>query len=128
MIEEEILAQLRAGFREEALENIEAIHGHLQALNANPEDARRERGGAAMRLAHNIKGAAASVGEEDVSRLAHALEDVLELIRDAKEPPSPPMLTATADALALIRRCLDEPDAVSGATAAAEQLRLLAGT
>lgn len=127
MTGDEILEQLRAVFREEATENLEGLCEHLQALRANPEDSRKQRGEGAMRLAHNIKGAASSVGEDAISQLAHALEDVLEVIRDAPEAPPASILTAVGDALGTIQRCLHDPSAAADAEELTARLREFGG-
>lgn len=64
-------------FREEARENLSAIAEGLRTLEAGTAaDAAKVRAGVARRL-HTVKGAAASLGFEAVSKVAHAAETTL---------------------------------------------------
>lgn len=74
---EELEAQLRAIFREEAAEILDELRVVVARLRAADERELREEIALAMRLAHNLKGAAGSVGFEEVARTAHALEEAM---------------------------------------------------
>ncbi len=65
-------------FREEAAEVVDELAQLVGALRAARDaTAWSEAISAARRLAHNLKGAAASVGNEEVEGLCHELEDAL---------------------------------------------------
>jgi chemotaxis protein histidine kinase CheA len=58
----------------------------------------------ALRLAHNIKGAAGSVGLDELSALAHALEDALAPCASANIRPPHELCSAVLSAVSLIER------------------------
>lgn len=72
--------ELNAVFSDEAEEHMRAIYRGLERLNSEPADA------AALsdvrRSSHTIKGAAGAVGLDAVTRLAHRMEDLLDLLAD----------------------------------------------
>lgn len=70
----------RGLFVEEAREHVRALADGLEALAEGHDPAVID---ALFRAAHSIKGSAATIGFEDVARLAHALEDHLDLLRSA---------------------------------------------
>jgi two-component system chemotaxis sensor kinase CheA len=99
--------QILAIFREEAGENIDELRTVFERLEtAQPAEA-TEHADAAMRLAHNLKGASATVGEDALARLAHALEDALEHLRDGKLEIRSEVIAAAAPAIAVMQRILD---------------------
>lgn len=73
------LSEFKDIFLAEAQEHVEALNAGLLALerNSNDEEALAET----FRAAHSLKGAAATMGYEDLARLAHTLEDRLEALR-----------------------------------------------
>lgn len=73
--------QLRAIFREEAAELLEELRDVVGRLRTTDAELASEEIGVAMRLAHNLKGAAGSVGLDSFANTAHALEDALLAIR-----------------------------------------------
>lgn len=77
------LQMLMRVFREEATEQLERLFSALRRLRDGTGDA-VSIAAEAMRVAHTLKGAAATVGEDDISTLAHAIEDVL--VRWRSEP------------------------------------------
>lgn len=67
-------------FVDEGVESISAMNNGLLALENDPTD---EQGiDAVFRHAHTLKGNAAAIGLEEISSLAHVLEDVLDDVRD----------------------------------------------
>jgi chemotaxis protein histidine kinase CheA/CheY-like chemotaxis protein len=74
------LRSLRAFFLDEAVENLEALGAALQSLRADRTD--RAALASLMRKLHTLKGSAGSIGLDDLSRAAHALEDRLIVWRD----------------------------------------------
>lgn len=87
-------------FIDESRENVESLEAGLVALegSADTETALREL----FRYAHNLKGMAATVGENGIASLAHRMEDILDLFRSGQATPSPDdidALLAGADAI-----------------------------
>jgi len=74
--------RIRATFLEEGNEQLEALGALLLELEAHPGDA--ESIAALLRIAHNFKGAAGTAGFPTLANVAHATEEVLERLRDAK--------------------------------------------
>lgn len=93
-------AELLATFRTQAEELLAALEEGLLALERAPQD--DEALHAVFRAAHTIKGDARIVGLEEVALAAHALEDVLEQLRERTLAPVPGLISAllaTGDAL-----------------------------
>ena len=80
-------------FRAEAGEHLRALDAQLLSLERAPADPAPIR--AMFLSAHTIKGGAAMLGLDAVRGVAHALEDELTRLRDARQPLDP----ATADLL-----------------------------
>ncbi|TKX79010.1 chemotaxis protein CheA [Halorubrum sp. SD626R] len=80
----------RAAFVAEAEDGVTDLNNALLALESDPEDA------AAMddvfRVAHTLKGNAAAMGYEDVSSFGHALEDLLDAIRQGDREVTPEVM------------------------------------
>ncbi|HVN36977.1 MAG TPA: Hpt domain-containing protein, partial [Myxococcota bacterium] len=74
------LAKYRAIFVEEAAENFAEMGRALLALEKNPGDA--EAIDTMFRMAHSVKGMAASLDYTSVAELAHRLEDRMHAVRD----------------------------------------------
>jgi two-component system, chemotaxis family, sensor kinase CheA len=72
-------ARFRAMFAEEAEGRLATLSELLLELERNGDD--RELLSSVFREAHTLKGAAAVVGLADVLRVAHAMEEVLEVLR-----------------------------------------------
>lgn len=67
-------------FLAEARENLETLNTAIVGVEANPED--RGRLDEVFRVAHSVKGMAATMGYEQVAALTHAMEDVFALLRE----------------------------------------------
>ncbi|WP_418285982.1 chemotaxis protein CheA [Halorubrum sp. DTA46] len=80
----------RAAFVAEAEDGVTDLNNALLALEADPGDA------AAMddvfRVAHTLKGNAAAMGYEDVSSFGHALEDLLDAVRQGDREATPELM------------------------------------
>lgn len=85
-------AELLATFRTQAGELLTALEDGLLALERAPQD--DEALHAVFRAAHTIKGDARIVGLEEVALAAHALEDVLEQLRERTLAPVPGLVSA----------------------------------
>ncbi|WP_243369861.1 chemotaxis protein CheA [Geotalea sp. SG265] len=73
------MSHYRELFISEAREHLRVIAGHILALENCPED--RGTLDALFRVAHSIKGMAASMGYGEISELAHRLEDLMDRFR-----------------------------------------------
>ncbi|ELZ34233.1 chemotaxis protein CheA [Halorubrum tebenquichense] len=80
----------RAAFVAEAEDGITDLNNALLALEADPEDA--EAMDDVFRVAHTLKGNAAAMGYEDVSDFGHALEDLLDAVRQGEREVSPELM------------------------------------
>lgn len=85
MVDEDILTLLRATFRVEAAEHIQAMNRVLLALERNPpQEERAELVEEIFREAHSLKGASNAAGFGEVEATAHRLESVLGAVRSGK--------------------------------------------
>ena len=66
-------------FLAECRENLQELNLAVVRLEEAPED--RETIDAIFRIAHSLKGMAATMGFEGMARLTHKMEDVFELLR-----------------------------------------------
>ena len=116
------LAKYRAIFVEEAAENFAEMGRALLALEKNPGDA--ESIDTVFRMAHSVKGMAASLDYTSVAELAHRLEDRMHAVRDRGR-------VSPGEESALLFRGLEALEAMleavkSGATPPAGDASLLA--
>lgn len=84
-------------FLAESLDGLNEMERSLLSLESNPDDAGPLS--IAFRVAHTIKGNAASLGYPPVTRVAHALEDRLEQLRQKTPRPIISLLLEAVDAL-----------------------------
>jgi two-component system chemotaxis sensor kinase CheA len=77
-------AKLLAVFREEAIEAADNLAQLLDALRGQRGHDAAAKIGDILRIAHNIKGAAATVDAVDIASTAHALESAVHRFRDSK--------------------------------------------
>ena len=80
----------RAAFVAEAEDGITDLNNALLALEADPEDG--EAMDDVFRVAHTLKGNAAAMGYEDVSSFGHALEDLLDAVRQGDREVTPELM------------------------------------
>ena len=73
-------------FSEEAEDHLRSMYAGLQKLRSNRSDA--ESLGQVRRSTHTLKGAAAAVGLEVVTRLTHRMEDLLDYLADTQTEPT----------------------------------------
>ncbi len=112
-------------FGSEAGEALELLSNEALALDGVKDAGEHaDRVGAMFRAAHSLKGSARLVGLQQLSEVAHALEDVLSELRAGTVAVSPELVTLVLRAVDLIRGLL--PGALAGedqrdATAAAVQ-------
>ncbi len=90
MLDDDILRQLRATFKIEAAEHIQAMNRVLLALEEQPTaDERAKLMEEVFREAHSLKGAAGAADFGEVEALGHRLESVLGVIKAGKVPLTP---------------------------------------
>src|SRR5258708_39100801 len=93
--DEDFLQQLRATFKVEADEHLQAIAAGLLGLEKTPApDAQRKIVETVFRAAHSLKGAARAVGFPEIESLCELLEDVFASWKrretaPASAPPGP---------------------------------------
>ena len=96
--------ELQAVFRTEADELLKELGRLLEAIPGLGGEELRGAVRQIMRHAHNLKGAAAVVGQEDIETLAHALEDTLGPFAKAEAPPPEEVLAAAEASVAVAQR------------------------
>lgn len=67
-------------FLAEARENLETLNTAVVGIEADPAD--RQNLDAVFRVAHSLKGMAATMGYDQIAHLTHAMEDVFALLRE----------------------------------------------
>lgn len=67
-------------FLAEARENLETLNTAIVGVESDPSN--RENLDAVFRVAHSVKGMAATMGYDQVAHLTHAMEDVFALLRE----------------------------------------------
>lgn len=99
----EAAAGLTDLFRDETMQRLDQMDTVLLAIESGDADA--EAVGSLFRHAHTIKGAAGMLGFDDIRALAHAAEDILELVRETGDFPAAlaaPLLRATEALRAMV--------------------------
>lgn len=91
-------SQYMTMFLEESMDNLQTLNESLLELEQNPDDI--DRINAIFRVAHTIKGMAATMGFTDISELTHKMEDVLSEFRDGE-------LKVTQEVVTVLFDCLD---------------------
>lgn len=83
------MAKYRELFVSESGEYLRSMGEAILALESDPGN--REQIDALFRLAHSIKGMAASMEYHAIAELAHRMEDLMDHVRNGKFPFSPPI-------------------------------------
>ncbi|OPJ60865.1 chemotaxis protein CheA [Clostridium oryzae] len=90
--------QYMSMFLEESMDNLQTLNESLLELEQNPED--KNKLNEIFRVAHTIKGMAATMGFSHMAELTHKMEDVLTKFRDGE-------LTVTQNVVTVLFQCLD---------------------
>jgi two-component system chemotaxis sensor kinase CheA len=85
-------------FIEESMENLQTLNECLLELEQNSDDL--DKVNEIFRVAHTIKGMAATMGYSTIAELTHKMEDVLSKFRDGK-------LKVSVDVISTLFQCLD---------------------
>ena len=91
-------SQYMSMFLEESMENLQTLNESLLELEQHPEDI--DKLNEIFRVAHTIKGMAATMGFSQMAELTHKMEDVLSKFREGK-------LKVTEKVVTVLFTCLD---------------------
>ena len=91
-------SQYMSMFLEEAMDNLQILNESLLQLEQEPHNI--DKVNEIFRVAHTLKGMAATMGFNEVGELTHKMEDVLSKFRDGK-------LKVTQDVVTILFKCLD---------------------
>ncbi|MFT5368509.1 MAG: two-component system chemotaxis sensor kinase CheA [Candidatus Latescibacterota bacterium] len=91
-------------FASEAEEHLETAEAKLLELESHSED--KEVINAVFRSFHTIKGASSFLGLEDVTRVAHSVEDVLDSVRKGSLTLTPSILDVALESLDLLGKLI----------------------
>lgn len=91
-------SQYMSMFLEESMDNLQTLNEALLELEQNSNDA--DKLNEIFRVAHTIKGMAATMGFSKMTELTHKMEDILTEFRDGK-------LSVTQDVVTVLFKCLD---------------------
>lgn len=110
--EDQFLKSLRATFKVEAGEHLEAIADGLLSLEKPGADSQHQQlVETVFRAAHSLKGAARAVNFPAIESVCQALEDVFAAWKRREITPSMPTLDVVHQALAAISRTIADPEA-----------------
>ncbi|MBN2370133.1 MAG: response regulator [Vicinamibacteria bacterium] len=98
----EDLPQILAVFREEAGNLSEKMSECFERISSLPPERFASEVRILQRLAHNLKGAAASVGYDQIEAIAHAIEDALDLVAEDHSRLTPDMQSTALRSLSAI--------------------------
>jgi two-component system chemotaxis sensor kinase CheA len=98
------LAQFHATFFEESREHVRTLEERLLELEARPGDL--ELLNALFRAAHSIKGSSGVLGFKAISHLTHAMENVLDDLRESRLAASPGLTNVLLQASDLLGACI----------------------
>jgi two-component system chemotaxis sensor kinase CheA len=119
------LLELKDLFVDESLQYVQTLNGSLLSLELKPGDA--EAVHAMFRAAHSLKGNAAMMGYEELAELAHAVEDVLQGLRDGQRQVTPSLIDRLFEAIDGLQSLVSAiaTDHQPGANVAVARQRLL---
>lgn len=98
-------SQYMSMFLEESLDNLQTLNESLLDLEQNPEDT--DKVNEIFRVAHTIKGMAATMGFTDLAELTHKMEDVLAEFRAGELKVTQDVVTVLFDCLDTLERMFD---------------------
>lgn len=113
--DDEFLKQLRATFKVEAAEHLQAIATGLLKLEKTPApEAQRKIVETVFRAAHSLKGAARAVNFTEIESICQSLEDRFASWKRQESAPSPKVLDTLHRALDAITAAMAAPEAARG--------------
>ena len=101
----DLLAQMRFGFRQEARELLQELNSVVLALESEPED--RELLDRAFRGVHTLKGSGGTAGMKELSAFAHKLEEIFTAAREGKLQVNSEITDCTLKSLDLIEQMVE---------------------
>lgn len=105
-------------FRQEATELLNELARILETQRAGATDPAAFI--AARRVAHNLKGAALSVGAQRIIEPCHSLEDELEAVASSTVPPAADQIERWLDLVSELQQAVEAPNLVPRSLPAAE--------
>ncbi|MGH2906646.1 MAG: chemotaxis protein CheA [Solirubrobacterales bacterium] len=96
-------------FLAEARENLETLNTAVVKVEADPAD--RDTLDAIFRVAHSVKGMAATMGYDDVAALTHNMEDVFSLLRERSGGLPREAIDVLFDCLDMLSKMVNEIEA-----------------
>ncbi|HID29244.1 MAG TPA: hybrid sensor histidine kinase/response regulator, partial [Desulfobacterales bacterium] len=111
-------------FVEESKEHMDGIETDLLTIEENGADIDSELVNKVFRAVHSIKGGAGFLGLDNVKEVAHAGENLLNLVRNGELIPTPKMITVLLEGFDLLNSMLNSP-ATSNEVDISEQISAL---
>jgi two-component system chemotaxis sensor kinase CheA len=112
----DIMEQMRASFRAEALDLLIELDSALLALETEAADSTLVH--RVFRAVHTIKGSGATAGFAHLARFAHKMEEAFDLARDGRLAVTPDLIDCGLKACDVLRLIIEEK--VEGATVPGE--------
>jgi two-component system chemotaxis sensor kinase CheA len=103
----DIIEQMRAAFRAEALDLLIELDSALLALEAEPGDSTLVH--RVFRAIHTIKGSGATAGFARLARFAHKMEEAFDLAREGRLAVTPDLIDCGLKACDVLRLILEQP-------------------
>ncbi len=119
--------ELMATFRAEAAELLDELAQQIERTRAADEPERQEAILAAFRIAHNLKGSGAIVGNTAFEQLTHAMEDLFDPLRKSGEMPSEKVVSALLEAVTLAEHLAEGAELTAQTEQVIERLRRASG-
>ena len=98
--------QYKSLFVTESEEHLQIINNSVLALEKNPSDSKILN--EIFRSAHTLKGMSATMGFEELTKLTHKMEDVLDVFRTQKIPVTPEAVDTLFKCLDMLQMLLEE--------------------
>ena len=105
----DIMDQMRASFRAEALDLLIELDTAMLSLEENPGDAGLVN--RVFRAIHTIKGTGGTAGFRHLAQFVHKLEEAFDLAREGKLTVTPELIDCALQACDVIRAMIEDKDA-----------------
>ena len=99
------LEEYKDMFLSETAEHLQMLNDNLLKIEKDPSDLEALKD--VFRSTHTIKGMAATMGYEDITKVSHELESALDPFRKNKTPLTPEMVQITFEGLDLLEKLKD---------------------
>ncbi|MFC0214358.1 chemotaxis protein CheW [Paenibacillus chartarius] len=116
------LSQYLSMFIDESKDHLQAMNENLLALEGNPTDISIVHN--IFRSAHTLKGMSATMGFEDLAKLTHEMENVLDLVRNNKLDMDPFIFDCVFKSLDALETMVE--DIIQGGTGQADVTDIVA--